>query len=50
MKQRERANKSKPRANDLRQPKYRPQVIPDKKKPKPMRKEKHKGYKDGKLS
>ena len=30
-------------AKDLRQPKYKPQVIPDKKKPKPVRKEKHKG-------
>ena len=27
-------------AKDLRQPKYKPQVIPDKKKPKPVRKEK----------
>jgi len=30
-------------ARDLRQPKYRQQIIPDKKKPKPKRKEKHKG-------
>ena len=30
-------------ARDLRQPKYRQQVVPDKKKPKPKRKEKHKG-------
>ena len=30
-------------AKDLRQPKYKPQVIPDKKKPKPIRKHKHKG-------
>jgi len=29
-------------AKDLRQPKYRPQVIPDKKKPVPIRKKKHK--------
>ena len=32
-----------PMANDVRQPKYRSQVIPDKKKPKPIRKQKHKG-------
>ena len=32
-----------PMAKDVRQPKYRPQVIPDKKKPKPVRKQKHKG-------
>ena len=31
-------------AKDLRQPKYKQRVIPDKKKPKPVRKEKHKGY------
>ena len=31
-----------PMAKDLRQPKYRPQVIPDKKKPVPIRKKKHK--------
>ena len=31
-----------PMAKDLRQPKYRPQSIPDKKKPKPERKTKHK--------
>jgi hypothetical protein len=37
-------NKTNPMAKDLRQPKYKPQVIPDKKKPKPVRKEKHKGY------
>ena len=36
-------NKTNPMAKDLRQPKYKPQVIPDKKKPKPVRKEKHKG-------
>jgi hypothetical protein len=30
-------------ARDLRQPKYKPRVVPDKKKPKPVRKEKHKG-------
>jgi hypothetical protein len=30
-------------ARDLRQPKYKPRVVPDKKKPKPIRKEKHKG-------
>ena len=32
-----------PIAKDLRQPKYKPQSIPDKKKPKPVRKAKHKG-------
>ena len=32
-----------PMAKDLRQPKYKPQSIPDKKKPKPIRKQKHKG-------
>tara|TARA_E500000305_G_scaffold100159_1_gene92866 strand:+ start:738 stop:881 length:144 start_codon:yes stop_codon:yes gene_type:complete len=32
-----------PMAKDVRQPKYKQQVIPDKKKPKPVRKEKHKG-------
>lgn len=31
-----------PMAKDLRQPKYRSKVIPDKKKPKPYRKAKHK--------
>tara|TARA_X000001316_G_C919569_1_gene33672 strand:- start:542 stop:688 length:147 start_codon:yes stop_codon:yes gene_type:complete len=36
-------NKTNPMAKDLRHPKYKPQVIPDKKKPKPIRKEKHKG-------
>lgn len=36
-------NTRNPMAKDLRQPKYKPQVIPDKKKPKPVRKEKHKG-------
>lgn len=30
-------------ARDLRQPKYKQQVVPDKKKPKPERKRKHKG-------
>jgi len=30
-------------ARDLRQPKYKQQVIPNKKKPKPKRKHKHKG-------
>lgn len=30
-------------AKDVRQPKYKQQVIPDKKKPKPVRKDKHKG-------
>ena len=39
----ERLNKQNPMAKDLRQPKYKQQVIPDKKKPKPVRKEKHKG-------
>ena len=39
----EHKNKQNPMAKDLRQPKYKPQVIPDKKKPKPLRKEKHKG-------
>jgi len=32
-----------PMAKDVRQPKYRPQVIPDKKKPVLTRKQKHKG-------
>ena len=32
-----------PMAKDLRQPKYKPQSIPDKKKPNPIRKQKHKG-------
>ena len=32
-----------PMAKDVRQPKYRPQVIPDKKKPVLTRKKKHKG-------
>ena len=35
-----------PMAKDLRQPKYKQQVIPDKKKPVPKRKEKHKGKSD----
>ena len=39
----ERLNKQNPIAKDLRKPKYKQQVIPDKKKPKPVRKEKHKG-------
>ncbi len=39
-------NKQNPMAKEVRQPKYRQQVIPDKKKPKPVRKEKHKGGKD----
>ena len=42
----ERLNKQNPMAKDLRQPKYKQQVIPDKKKPKPVRKQKHKGDKD----
>jgi len=37
--------KPNPMAKDLRQPKYKPQIIPDKKKP-TIRKEKHKGDKD----
>ena len=37
--------KPNPMAKDLRQPKYKPQAIPDKKKPKPVRKDKHKGDK-----
>ena len=32
-----------PMAKDLRQPKYRQRVVPDKKKPVPNRKSKHKG-------
>jgi len=32
-----------PIAKDLRQPKYRQRVVPDKKKPVPNRKSKHKG-------
>ena len=32
-------------ATEVRQSKYKQQVIPDKKKPKPIRKEKHKGGK-----
>jgi len=37
-------------AKEVRHPKYRQQVIPDKKKHKPVRKEKHKGvnYDDSK--
>ena len=34
-----------PMAKDLGHPKYKQQVIPDKKKPKPVRKDKHKGDK-----
>ena len=30
-------------AKEVRQSKYRQQVVPDKKKPKPQRKDKHKG-------
>jgi len=33
-------------AKEVRQSKYRQRVIPDKKKPKPVRKEKHKGDED----
>jgi hypothetical protein len=33
-------------AKEVRQSKYRQQVIPDKKKHKPVRKDKHKGGKD----
>jgi len=36
-----------PMAKDLRQPKYKQQVIPDKKKPVSKRKEKHKGKNNG---
>ena len=32
-------------AKDVRQPKYKQQIIPDKKKPVPIRKQKHKGGK-----
>jgi len=46
MKQKEPINRQNPMARDLRQPKYRQQVVPDKKKPKPKRKEKHKGDRD----
>jgi hypothetical protein len=35
-----------PMAKDLRQPKYKPQAIPNKKKPLTTRKQKHKGDKD----
>lgn len=35
--------KRNPMARDLLQPKYRSRVVPDKKKPKPQRKRKHKG-------
>jgi hypothetical protein len=35
-----------PMAKDLRQPKYKQRVIPDKKKPISKRKEKHKGKKN----
>ena len=38
-------SKRNPMAKDLRQPKYKPQVIPDKKKPVLTRKQKHKGAK-----
>ena len=34
-----------PVAKAVRQPKFKQQVIPDKKKPKPLRKQKHKGDK-----
>ncbi len=36
-------SRSNPIAKQLRQPKYKLKVIPDKKKPKPNRKRKHKG-------
>jgi hypothetical protein len=36
-------NRRNPMARDLRQPKYKTRVVPDKKKPRPVRKEKHKG-------
>jgi hypothetical protein len=39
-------NRRNPMARDLRQPKYKLRVVPDKKKPKPIRKEKHKGKDD----
>ena len=39
-------NMQNPMARDLRQPKYKQQVIPDKKKPVSKRKDKHKGDKD----
>ena len=38
--------KPNPMAKDLRQSKYKQQAIPDKKKPVPKRKEKHKGKDD----
>jgi len=43
MLQKSHTNKQNPIAKEVRQPKYRQQVIPDKKKPKPVRKDKHKG-------
>ena len=46
MLQKSHTNKQNPMAKEVRQSKYRQQVIPDKKKPKPVRKEKHKGDKD----
>ena len=39
-------NMQNPMARDLRQPKYKQQVIPDKKKPVSKRKDKHKGDRD----
>jgi len=39
-------NTQNPMARDLRQPKYKQQVIPDKKKPVSKRKDKHKGDRD----
>lgn len=35
-----------PMKRDLKQPKYKPQVVPNKKKPISKRKDKHKGDKD----
>jgi hypothetical protein len=43
MLQKSHTNKQNPMAKEVRQPKYRQQVVPDKKKPKPQRKDKHKG-------
>ena len=43
MLQKSHTNKQNPMAKEVRQPKYKQQVVPDKKKPKPQRKEKHKG-------
>ena len=47
MLQKSHTNKQNPMAKEVRQPKYRQQVVPDKKKPKSQRKNKHKGARHG---